>query len=268
MINSSPPPCTSDLLVCILERSYPPPSCRYRITLSKCNKIQYIQTVRETEKETEREKEREREREIERERERSSLLCVVMCSSERTDDSDPTPAIVSPIPITSNSGPQVPHRVGVVQSISESSGVVWSPSRPESSAVVWSRPESSGVIRRRSRQDSFGVVRSQQEPSGVMCVWSNISFRFVFFLSFNLRVHFVYRPLFRRRLWTTSTPTDSQRLPTTPEDFERLRTTPSATPSATPDDSGPGRTYLPESIPKLFESDRTRLRIFANFSHH
>ena len=73
-----------------------------------------------------------------------------------TQDSDPTPAIVTPIP--SKSEPQVP--LGV--------GVVWNLSRLESSGVARSRSESSGVLR--SRWESSGVVRSRPKPSGV--VWS------------------------------------------------------------------------------------------------
>ena len=55
-----------------------------------------------------------------------------------------------------------------------------------------------------------------------------------------------------------TTPDDSRRLQTTPDDSGRLRTTP----------DNARRTCLPKSVPKLSESDRSRLRIFANFSHH
>ena len=92
------------------------------------------------------------------------------------------------------------------------------------------------------------------------------------------------------QLRTTLTPGDPGRLrttPTTPNDSKRLRTTPTPGDSGRlrtiPDDSGPfrtipnvgrfrtdiaARTYLPESIPNLSESDLSRLRIFANFTHH
>ena len=82
-------------------------------------------------------------------------LCVasklVMCSLESIHDFDPTPAIVSSIPI--------PSKPLVVRSRLESSRVVRS--RPESSGVVRSRLVSSGVVR--SRPESTKVDRSRQK---------------------------------------------------------------------------------------------------------
>lgn len=58
-------------------------------------------------------------------------------------------------------------------------------------------------------------------------------------------------------LWTTLDDSDSGQLQAIPDDFRRFQTAPDA-----------GWTYLPELVPKFFESDRSRLRIFANFTHH
>ena len=65
-----------------------------------------------------------------------------MCSLEHTHDSDPTPAIVSPIPTPTKLEPLV--LIEVARSRPESFEVVRN--RPESSGVVRSRPELSGVV--------------------------------------------------------------------------------------------------------------------------
>ena len=86
-------------------------------------------------------------------------------------------------------------------------------------------------------------------------------------------------PTLAKWIRTTPTPGDSGRLRTTPNDSERLRTIPDDSDSGrlrvTPYDSGrfgttpdiAARTYLPESIPNLSESDRSRLRIFGLSFH-
>ena len=95
------------------------------------------------------------------------LIRLVMCSLERTKVSDPIPAVVIPIPTP----------------------VKWEPLvTSELSGVVWSHPESSGVVRNRSWSESTGAVRSN------MLVIRH----FISLGSFSLRVHFVYRSLFRR----------------------------------------------------------------------
>ena len=80
----------------------------------------------------------------------SEQLPQLMCSLERTHDSDPTATIVSPTPAKWRVVPSRPE--------SESSGVVRS--RPESS-------ESFGVGVIRSRSELFWVVRSRPESFGV-----------------------------------------------------------------------------------------------------
>ena len=96
---------------------------------------------------------------------------LVMCSLKCTQDSDPTPAIVTPIP--SKSEPQVPLGVGVVwnQSRLESFGVGIVRSCPKSFRIFRSPPKSLGVRVVRSSPESFGVIRNRPKPSGL--VWSH-----------------------------------------------------------------------------------------------
>ena len=107
---------------------------------------------------------------------------------------------------------------GVVRSRSESTGVIRSRrsrSESESSGVVGvvrsrSHSEPFGVDRSRSRPESSGVIRSR--PVGVnrsLCACDQ-TFPFVVFFfakSITLRVHCLYKPLFRR-----PTSADSRRL--------------------------------------------------------
>ena len=109
------------------------------------------------------------------------------------------------------------------------------PLDPAGVGVARSRPESSGVVR--SRLKSSGVVRnrSRSESSGVARSRSE---------SFGVGV-------------VRSRPESSKVVRSRPESIG-VRTT--------SDDAG--RTYLAESIPNLSESDQSRLRIYANFTHH
>ena len=66
----------------------------------------------------------------------SGECTIVMCSLERTYDSDPTPAIVSPIPTAAKWEPLVPLGVGVFRSRVECSADIRS--RLKSSGVDWS----------------------------------------------------------------------------------------------------------------------------------
>ena len=77
---------------------------------------------------------------------------VVVCSLERTHDSDPTPAIVSPRATPTKSESLVLR--GVVM---ESSGVIQR--HPESSGFIQKRLEPFTVVR--NRLESFGVVGSR-----------------------------------------------------------------------------------------------------------
>ena len=70
------------------------------------------------------------------------------------------------------------------------------------------------------------------------------------------------------RLWTAPTPDDFGRLRSTPDDSGRLRTTSDGFRRFRTALDNAGRTYLPKSVPKLLESDRSQLRIFAYFTHH
>ena len=99
----------------------------------------------------------------------------------------------------------------------------------ESFGIVWNRPESPGF------------AWNCQESA-----WSCV------FLSFTLRVHFAYRPLFWRqnpvdsdRFWTTPNDSNSKRLllRTAPDDSGRLRKTPvdSGRLRTTPDNFNSGR---------------------------
>ena len=99
---------------------------------------------------------------------------LVTCSLERTHDSDPTPAIVSPISTPAKSEPLVLRGVGVVRSRPELFAVVRSRLDAESSGVVRSRSESFGVVRSRLVSESFGVVRSRSELFGVRVVRSSL----------------------------------------------------------------------------------------------
>ena len=58
-----------------------------------------------------------------------------------------------------------------------------------------------------------------------------------------------------------TTPNDSRRIQTTPDESRRLWMTPNGF------RYNAGRTYLPESVPMSPKSDRSWLRIFANFTH-
>ena len=126
-------------------------------------------------------------------------------------------------------------------------GVRVARSRPKPSGVVRNRSESSGVVR--SRLESSGVFRSRPESSGFI------------------------RNRLRLRLLTT--PNSSGRLRTTPNDFGLLRTTPNNSGRfwTIPDNSERlrmiyGVLTLFRLISNLSESDRSRLRIYNNFTHH
>lgn len=127
-----------------------------------------------------------------------------MCSLERTQDSDPNPAIVSQIPTAEKSEPLVLPGVAVDRS------------RPKSPRVVWGQScrESAGVgLRNKGLQqilDYSGRLRG-----------------------------------------LAKTPTDSRQLQMTPVDSRQFRMSP----------DNAGWIYLPES-------DRSRLRIFTNYTHH
>ena len=107
---------------------------------------------------------------------------------------------------------------------------------PITSCLCRSWPKSPGVVQSRSKSAGIGVGRRQLEPSGAMFLWSGISFRCVF-LSFTLRVHFVYsalrpptsdeseplRTTLNKSKQLQTTPDDSGLFRTPPDDSERLR---------------------------------------------
>ena len=123
---------------------------------------------------------------------------VVMCSLERTNDSDAATTIVSLIPITATWEPLVPQEVGVGRGL-----IFVGRSRPESFGVVWCRLKSSGVVQSRLKlsgvdSDPTAII-SQPTPADPGWLWTTLNDS--------------------ERLWTTLD--DSGRLWTTPEDFRR-----------------------------------------------
>ena len=172
-----------------------------------------------------------------------NVFAIVMYVLERSHDSDPTPAIFSPISTMENSEPLVLLEVGVVRSHSETSGVVWSrlespgdvQSRAESSGVVQSRAESSGVGVVRSRQESelFGVVQSRSESTGavrsnVLVIRHFVSlcfFVFHFACAFRLQAFVAQAVSGRLQLQPIPSDTDFVRLRTTLSNSRRLQMT-------------------------------------------
>ena len=130
---------------------------------------------------------------------------------------------------------RAPFRLGLLLSSTRSRSLLESP------GVVRNRSESSGVIRSRTESPGFGVFRSpidrstpELESIGVNSGESSARASSYTGLCFQGRL----------RLTTNdfdSNKADSERLQTTPDDYEWFRTTP----------DNAGRTYLPESIPKL-----------------
>lgn len=166
-----------------------------------------------------------------------NVFAIVMYALERSHDSDPTPAIFSPISTMENSEPLV--LLGS-RSHSETSGVVCNRPksygvarrRPGSCGVIRSRPESCGVLRSWSRAESTGVGVVRSRPVSIGVNWSRPeqcacykAFHFVVLFCLSLCVCISITSLCcAGRLRKTPTPTDSKRhrLRATPDDSEQL----------------------------------------------